>query len=86
MGFLSDEEQSSLKEPITWKEATQKILRSSSSAEKDLMWAVSSKTTFKDNEEKERVLSGLKWIGIFSSEKVRIFLLSVYVCAKLLLG
>ncbi|PSS06958.1 hypothetical protein M430DRAFT_54252 [Amorphotheca resinae ATCC 22711] len=70
MGFLSDEEQSCLKEPIPWKEATQKILGASSSSEKDLTWAISSKATFKDNEQKERLLAGLKWLGIFSDEKI----------------
>jgi saccharopine dehydrogenase (NADP+, L-glutamate forming) len=43
-----------LKEPITWKEATQKILNASSSSEKDLLWAISSKMTFKDNDEKNQ--------------------------------
>ena len=61
IGFLSDEEQSFLKDPITWREATQKILGTSSSSEKDLLWAISSKTTFKDNDEKDRVMAGLKW-------------------------
>jgi saccharopine dehydrogenase (NADP+, L-glutamate forming) len=61
IGFLSDEEQSFLKEPITWKEATQKILDASSSSENDLIWAVSSKTTFKDNDEKNRLIAGLMW-------------------------
>lgn len=61
IGFLSDEEQSFLKEPITWKEATQKILDASSSREKDLLWAISSKTTFKDNDEKNRLIAGLMW-------------------------
>ncbi|RDW77022.1 saccharopine dehydrogenase-1 [Coleophoma cylindrospora] len=70
MGFLSDEEQSFLKEKITWAEATQKILGASSSSEKDLLWAVSSKATFKSTEEKERLLAGLKWVGIFSSETI----------------
>jgi saccharopine dehydrogenase (NADP+, L-glutamate forming) len=70
MGFLSDEEQSFLKEKITWAEATQKILGASSSNEKDLVWAVLSKATFKDTEEKERLLAGLKWVGIFSSETI----------------
>jgi hypothetical protein len=68
IGFLSDEEQSFLKEKIPWAEATQKILGASSSNEKDLVWAISSKVTFKDTEEQERLLAGLKWIGIFSSE------------------
>lgn len=61
IGFLSDEEQSFLNEPITWKEATQKILDAPSSSEKDLLWAISSKTTFKDNDEENQLMAGLKW-------------------------
>ncbi|KAI6716349.1 hypothetical protein JHW43_001127 [Diplocarpon mali] len=70
MGFLSDEEQSALKEPIAWKDATQKILAATSSSEQDLKWAIASKTNFKDTEEKERILAGLRWVGIFSDEKI----------------
>lgn len=61
IGFLSDEEQSFLKEPISWKEATRKILGASSSSEKDLLLAISSKTAFKDNDEKNRLIAGLTW-------------------------
>ena len=61
IGFLNQEEQNFLKEPITWKEATKKILGSSSSSENDLVWAISSKTTFKDTSEKNRLVAGLKW-------------------------
>jgi hypothetical protein len=50
-----------LKEPITWKEATQKIIGASSSSEKDLLSTISAKTTFKDEEEKNRLIAGLKW-------------------------
>ena len=60
-GFLSDEKRSFLKEPMAWKTATQKILGASSSSERDLSWAISSKTTFKDNDEKYRLMAGLKW-------------------------
>lgn len=70
MGYLSDEEKSYLKEPISWKEATQKILAATSSSESDLKWAISSKAKFKDTEEKERILNGLRWVGIFSDEKI----------------
>ncbi|KAL1862269.1 saccharopine dehydrogenase (NADP+, L-glutamate-forming) [Paecilomyces lecythidis] len=70
IGFLSDEEQSFLKEPIPWKEATQKILAATSSSEKDLLWAISSKTAFKDNDEKDRIVAGLKWLGVFSDAKI----------------
>jgi saccharopine dehydrogenase (NADP+, L-glutamate forming) len=70
IGFLSDEEQSCFKKPIPWKEATQKILSASSSSEEDLIWAISSRTTFKNTEQKEQLLAGLKWLGLFSSEEI----------------
>lgn len=60
-GFLNDEEQDYFKKPIAWKEATQKLLNAPSSSEADLVAAVSSKATFKDAEEKARLISGLKW-------------------------
>jgi saccharopine dehydrogenase (NADP+, L-glutamate forming) len=67
VGFLSDEENSALKEPIPWKEATQKILGASNDSEKDLSWAIAGKANFKDNEQKEQLMAGLKWIGVVSS-------------------
>lgn len=70
IGFLSDEERDFLKEPISWKEATQKILGATSGTEQDLQWAIASKATFKDTEEKQRLIAGLKWVGIFSDEKI----------------
>ncbi|KAL6812405.1 saccharopine dehydrogenase [Trichoderma sp. SZMC 28015] len=69
-GFLSDDEQDYFKQPIPWKEATQKLLNAPSSSEADLVAAVSSKATFKDAEEKARLISGLKWIGIFSDANI----------------
>jgi saccharopine dehydrogenase (NADP+, L-glutamate forming) len=50
--------------------ATQKILTATSSSEQDLKWAISSKAKFKDTEEKERIINGLRWVGIFSDEKI----------------
>lgn len=69
IGFLNDEEQSYFKESIAWNEATQKVLGAPSSDEKDLLATISAKTTFKDNEQRDHILGGLKWLGIFSSEK-----------------
>ena len=71
IGFLNEESQDFLKpseKPLTWSEATQKVL---SNKESDLSWAISSKTTFADNEEKDRIMTGLKWIGLFSDDVVR---------------
>ena len=61
IGFLSDQEQGFLKEPIPWNEATKKIVNASSSSEKDLLWAISCKTAFKDEDEQNRLVAGLKW-------------------------
>ncbi|KAI9375292.1 Saccharopine dehydrogenase [Aspergillus egyptiacus] len=70
IGFLSDEPADYLSSSIAWKEATQKILGATSSDEKDLEWAISSKTAFPNNEERDRIISGLRWIGLFSDEKI----------------
>lgn len=70
MGFLSDEPADYLQKPMVWKDATQKILGASSSSEKDLQWAISSKTSFASNEDRDRILGGLRWIGIFSDEVI----------------
>ena len=70
MGFLSDEAEGFLKEAIPWKEATRKILPATSSSEADLKWAIASKAKFADTEEKERIMNGLRWVGIFSDEKI----------------
>jgi saccharopine dehydrogenase (NADP+, L-glutamate forming) len=74
-GFLSDEAQGCCEAPIPWKEATQKILAASSSDEKDLIDAITAKTTFKDPGQRDHILAGLRWLGIFSSENVSIHIL-----------
>ncbi|PVI07685.1 saccharopine dehydrogenase-like protein [Periconia macrospinosa] len=72
IGFLSEEPKDYLKEgeKRTWKEATSKILGASSDKEEDIVWAISSQTKFASTEEKDRILDGLRWIGLFSSENI----------------
>ncbi|KAI9847362.1 MAG: Saccharopine dehydrogenase [NADP(+), L-glutamate-forming] [Sclerophora amabilis] len=70
IGFFSEDERDFLKSPIAWREATQKILNATSGSEKDLSWAISSKTKFENTEEKTRILAGLRWIGLFSDDKI----------------
>ena len=36
----------------------------------DLISAIDSKTKFADNEEKERIIAGLRWLGLFSEDKI----------------
>ncbi|KAI4602119.1 spermidine resistance protein [Pestalotiopsis sp. IQ-011] len=70
IGFLEDSERDILKQPVSWKEATQAVLGVSSSSQADLETALLSKASFASAEEKQRILGGLRWIGIFSDEKI----------------
>jgi saccharopine dehydrogenase (NADP+, L-glutamate forming) len=72
MGFLSEEERDFLKpgKKLSWKEATAKIVESTSLDETDIIWAISSRTSFKDTDEKNRIIDGLRWIGMFSDEEI----------------
>ncbi|KAL9625379.1 MAG: hypothetical protein Q9160_000442 [Pyrenula sp. 1 TL-2023] len=74
MGFLSEDPVDFLKPPSTgssgpptWAEATAHVLGSSSASESDLIWAISSKHTFSSNDDKSRILAGIKWLGLLSS-------------------
>ncbi|KAH6610681.1 Apo Saccharopine reductase [Trichoderma cornu-damae] len=70
IGLLSDEEQSFLREPIPWREATQKILGAASASEADLLEAISAKPSVRGRDDKERLLSGLRWLGILSDSAI----------------
>ncbi|KAK7531376.1 Apo Saccharopine reductase [Phyllosticta citribraziliensis] len=73
MGFLSDAEVDYLKPgstPLSWREVTKRVLGASTAGESDLVWAISSKTSFADTEEKNRIVNGLRWIGVFSDTPV----------------
>lgn len=73
LGLLSDQQQDYLKDeanPSSWNSAFAKIIGSNSSSEHDLVWAVDSKTKFASTEEKDRIVAGLRWIGLFSEERI----------------
>lgn len=74
LGFLSQEQNAFLQESSgssapNWNEATAKILGATSSNEDDLVWAISSKTSFTDTPQKQRILAALRWIGLFSTSE-----------------
>lgn len=66
IGFLKDEESEIFSKPLPWKEALQKFLGTSSSSKADLVKAIDSKTSWKSDEDRERILSGFSWLGFFS--------------------
>lgn len=72
IGFLREDERDFLqgKEQLLWKDCLAKMLGSSSNKYDDLVWAISSKTQFKDNDVKTQVLQGLRWLEMFSDNPV----------------
>jgi len=68
IGFLSDNDSDDFKTALPWKSALAKLLGSSSEKEDDLIWAISSKTTFSSTEEKDRIIAGMKWLGLFGEK------------------
>lgn len=71
IGFLNETPQAylSAESKLPWKEVTARILGAQGSDEASLMAAIKNKTTFPNPEEEARILSGLKWIGIFSDDQ-----------------
>lgn len=70
LGMLDEDEKDFLKSKISWKDAFAKIVGSSSTSDQDLVWAVSSKTKFNSNEDRDRIVAGLRWVGLFSDEQI----------------
>ncbi|TGZ85533.1 Apo Saccharopine reductase [Ascodesmis nigricans] len=69
INFLSDEPSENFSASVPWKEVLAKHLGVASTEEADLIKAIESKTKFADQAEKERIIAGLKWLGLFSDAK-----------------
>lgn len=70
IGFLEEDVHEILTKPGPWKEATKEIVGAKSSSAADLEEAIVGKATFESEEDKKRILSGLRWIGLFSDEQI----------------
>ncbi|GAA5854577.1 hypothetical protein JCM9279_005697 [Rhodotorula babjevae] len=55
---------------LPWAEVTQRALGASSADEQALVAAVKAKASFPSEAEEQRIVSGLRWIGLFSQDKV----------------
>lgn len=73
IGLLSEQPSNAFAAALIskWKDVLAKHLGASSSSEKDLIWAISSKTTFDSTEDKDRIMNGLRWLGLFSSKDIK---------------
>lgn len=70
IGMLKDEENTIFRKPIAWKDAMGQYLGAKSSEKKDLIAAIDSKTEFKSQEDRERILNGFQWLGLYSDTKI----------------
>jgi saccharopine dehydrogenase (NADP+, L-glutamate forming) len=70
IGFLEDASIETLSKPVAWKDATKEIVGAASSSQSDLEAAILKKATFASSEEQKRIISGLRWIGLFSDEAI----------------
>lgn len=72
IGFLEEEPKDFLKEgeKRTWRDATAKIVGATSDKDEDIIWAIASRTKFASTEEKDRIIAGLRWIGLLSDEPI----------------
>ncbi|RYP69831.1 hypothetical protein DL769_005183 [Monosporascus sp. CRB-8-3] len=66
MGWLDVEAKDWLSPGITWTQIQQKITSASSSSEHDLLARVDECCSFRSSEERNSVIEGLRWIGLFS--------------------
>ncbi|KAH7914879.1 Saccharopine dehydrogenase-domain-containing protein [Hygrophoropsis aurantiaca] len=69
LGWLDATEKDWLKEGLTWAEVMQKAIGANDASENTLVAHVRSVCKFPNEAESTRIISGLRWIGLFSSEK-----------------
>ncbi|TFK21590.1 spermidine synthase [Coprinopsis marcescibilis] len=72
LGFLDAGEKAWLKEGLSWAEVTQKAIGAADAKESTLVERIKVLAKFPNESEANRIISGLRWIGVLSEEKVKI--------------
>lgn len=70
MNFLKDDANEIFSSPIPWNEAVSKYLGAKSTSEADIVAKIDELTKFKDEADRERILAGMKWLGMFSETPI----------------
>ena len=71
LGWLDVEEKTWLKDGMTWAEIQQQATQANSSSEADLTKRVDELCTFASSSERDEIISGLRWMRLFSSQTPR---------------
>lgn len=70
IGFLKDDSNEIFNKPTPWNDALKEYLGAKSNSETDLCAKIDSMTTWKDADDRERILAGYKWLGFFSNTPI----------------
>jgi saccharopine dehydrogenase-like NADP-dependent oxidoreductase len=70
LGLLDQEEKSWLSADLTWAEMLQKAAGAADASEPALIAKVKEVCAFPSDAEAQRIISGLRWVGLFSAEKI----------------
>lgn len=69
LGFLKETEHPAFQKAQSWKDALAQLIGANSSNESDIVAKISLLATFKSEEDKERIISGFKWLGLLSDKQ-----------------
>lgn len=72
LGWLDTQPEDWLKTGITWAEVLQKSIGAQDPSESALVSRVKELCQFPNEAESERIISGLRWVGLFSSEQATV--------------
>lgn len=72
IGYLDAQHNPWLKAGMTWAEITSKVLGSSGSSESSLIACVKTICSYAHQHELELIISGFRWMGLFSNEPVNV--------------
>lgn len=70
IGMLKDDANEIFSKAQPWNKALAQYLGASSESKEDLIKVIDSKTQWKSAEDRERILSGLSWLGLFSDKEI----------------
>lgn len=70
LGFLKESEHPAFKTASAWKNAFAALIGASSNSQENLVAKIDEMVTFKDAADRERIIAGFKWLGLFSDNPI----------------
>ncbi|KAH3900775.1 Saccharopine dehydrogenase [NADP(+), L-glutamate-forming] [Saccharomycodes ludwigii] len=70
MGMLKEDADELFSKPIQWKDALSKYIGAKSNSKEDIIAKIDSLTKWKSEDDRERILSGITWLGMLSDKNI----------------